>query len=413
MATFISTFISWAGRALGVGKGRQYSGPGSSLVPDGMRLSVDAALQLSAVWACVDRRAKVVASLPMFVYQDGAKGMREMARTTRLYQLLHESPNSRMTPYEFWVAMMMNHDLRGNAYARIDRDEAGEALALWPMPADQTQPIVLDDGSMVYEYLLNGNVIILAAENVLHLKDLGNGTIGLPRLDYMSATMTEAARAQSHASKTFANGGKPTGVLMTDSVLKPDQRDQVRKRFAEMAEGPMARLFVLEAQFKYQPLTLSPEDIQLLESRKFSIEEICRWFDVPPVLVHHANVTTWGSGIEQIVDGWHKLTIMPMLVSIEQAIRKRVQTSAQRARYTAEFSYDALLRASLKDRALIYATLVQNGIKTRNECRQLENDPPQPGGDVLTVQSNLLPIGMLGRVRAGGSNVDTQAPVAQ
>lgn len=412
MATIVNTFFGWAGRALGLARGKQYAGPGQALVADGVKLSVDGALQLAAVWACVDRRAKVVASLPFFVYE-GTGGTRALARTSRLYQLLRDSPNSRMTPYEFWVAMMMNHDLRGNAYARVDRDTAGEALALWPMPADQVQPIVLDEGSLVYEYRLDGNIIILASENVLHLKDLGNGTTGLPRLDYMSATTTEAARAQAHATKTFANGGKPTGVLMTDSVLKPEQRERVRERFAEMAEGPMARLFVLEAQFKYQALTLSPEDIQLLETRKFSIEEICRWFDVPPVLVHHANVTTWGSGVEQIVDGWHKLSIMPLLVSIEQATRKRVLTAAQRSRYTAEFSYDALLRASLKDRAAIYATQVQNGLKTRNECRQLENDTPLPGGDALTVQSNLLPIGMLGRNLGGSPNAATQAPISQ
>jgi len=115
------------------------------------------------------------------------------------------------------------------------------------------------------------------------------------------------------------------------------------------------------------------------------------------VLVHHSNVTTWGSGIEQIVAGFHKFTVRPILVSIEQAVRKRVMTPAQRAKMTAEFSLDALLRASLKERMEIYSAAVQNGIKSRNECRQLENDPPYAGGDVFTAQSNLLPIEKLGQ----------------
>lgn len=413
MAAYRQIVYSWigaAGRALSSWRGQQHASPSASLVEDTPALSDEAALQIATVWSCVDRRAKVIASLPFFVYNNMGNGRREMARTSRLYQLLHDSPNSRMTPYQFWVAMMMNHDLRGNAYARIDRDESsGEAVSLWPMPADQVTPVVMDDGSMLYEYRIGADVAVIAEENVLHLKDLGNGTIGLPRLDYMKASTTEAQRSQSHATKTFTNGGKPSGILMTDKKLKDDQRDAVRKNFAEMTNGPYSRLHVLESEFKFQQLTMSPEDIQLLESRRFTIEEICRWFDVPPVLVHHANVTTWGSGVEQIMEGWHKLSIRPLLVNIEQAVRKRVMTPAQRARQTAEMSYDALLRASLKDRVEIYSKQVQNGMKTRNECRQLENDPPIAGGDALTVQSNLLPIDMLGRVRPSGvSNADSQ-----
>lgn len=150
---------------------------------------------------------------------------------------------------------------------------------------------------------------------------------------------------------------------------------------------------------KYQQLSLSPEDQQLLESRRFTVEEICRWFDVPPVLVHHSNVTTWGSGIEQIIAGFHKFTVRPMVVSVEQAIRKRVMTPRQRATMTAEVNLDALLRASLKERMEIYSTAVQNGIFNRNECRQLENAEPYPGGDEFTAQTNLAPVGMLGRQR--------------
>lgn len=420
MATFFNSIARWfgGGRALGNTPGKQDASPGASLVEDTLPLSADTALQLATVWACVDRRAKVIASLPWFVYATDSKGMRQQVRTDRLWQLLHDSPNSRMTPYEFWVAMMLNHDLRGNAYARIERaapgrgESIGEAVALWPMPADQVDTVVLPDGSMVYEYRLGADVVVLAEQNVLHLKDLGNGTTGLPRLDYMKATTTEASRAQAHATRTFANGGKPSGILMTDNVLSEAQRTQVRRNFAEMAEGPMARLFTLEAQFKYQQLAMSPEDIQLLPTRQHSTEEICRFFDVPPVLVHHANVTSWGSGIEQIVEGWYKSSIGPLTISIQQAVRKRVMTPGQRSRLTAEQSLDALLRASLKDRIEIYSKQVQNGLKTRNECRQLENDPPVDGGDVLTAQTNLAPIDMLGKTN-GGSNAPAQTPVAQ
>jgi len=132
--------------------------------------------------------------------------------------------------------------------------------------------------------------------------------------------------------------------------------------------------------------------------------------------VHHSNVTTWGSGIEQIVEGWHRLTIRPLLVQIEQAITRRVMTPAQRARYSVEFSLDALLRGSPEARSRIYASNVQNGIMTRNECRQLENLPPDaaPQAGRLTVQSNLIPVDKLGmQVSKEAPNAAAQTPVSQ
>lgn len=395
------------GGAIAESAGTQAAVPGGSLIPDVANVGVDGALQISTVWACIDRRASIVASLPFFVYEQ-VKGEKVLARAARLFALLHDSPNSRMTPYEFWRAMMMNHDLRGNAYARIDRDAAGEALAMWPMPADQVEACVLPDASMVYLYSFGNDVAVLAAENVLHLKNLGNGTTGLAKLEFMRSTTDEAAKAQAAASKIFGTGGKPTGILMVDKVLSKEQREAVARNFEGMAEGNTSRLYVLEANMKYEQLSMSPADQQLLETRKFSIEEICRWFDVPPVLVHHSNVTAWGSGIEQLVQGFYTLAIRPVLINIEQATRKRVMTPRQRATMTGEFSFDALMRGNPKDRAEMYAKGAQNGWITRAEIRQLEGWPKMDGTDVLTAQSNLVPLAMLGQTPAAsggdGSN---------
>ena len=383
--------------------GAQNPVPGVVLVPNTANIGPDAALQISTVWSCIDRRAATVASLPFFAYEQ-INGEKKLARTSLLYQILHESPNSRMTPFEFWRAMVMNHDLRGNAFARIDRNDNGDAYALWPMPADQVEVQVLEDGAMVYLYQLGSDIAVLASDNVLHLKNLGNGTVGLSKLEFMRATTDEAAKAQETASKVFGTGGKPTGILMLDKVLTPEQRTRLQATFAGMAEGSTSRLYVLEANMKYEQLSMSPEDQQLLETRKFTVEEICRWFDVPPVMVHHSNTTTWGTGIEQIVDGFYKLAIRPMLVSIEQATRKRVMTAKQRSNMSAEFALDALLRGSPTQRAELYSKHVQNGIMTRNECRQLENLPPVTGADALTAQSNLLPLSLLGTVTASGGS---------
>lgn len=406
----VNSFRTWWGRggAIAETTGSQLTQPSGALNEETRDIGVDGALQISTVWACIDRRATIIASLPFFAYEQ-IKGEKILARTSRLYQLLHDSPNARMTPFEFWRAMMMNHDLRGNGYARIDRAPDGEAVALWPMPADQVEAFVLGDGAMVYQYRIGSDIAILSADNVLHLKNLGNGTTGLAKLEFMRATMDEAAKAQGSASKIFGSGGKPTGVLMFDKVLNPDQRKAVQERFAEMAVGNAARLYVLEANMKYEQLSMSPADQQLLETRKFSIEEICRWFDVPPVLVHHSNVTAWGSGIEQLVQGFYTLTISPMLKNIEQATRKRVMTPRQRATMAIEFSFDALMRGNPKDRAENYAKLLQNGVVSIAEVRQLEGWPKIDGTDGLNIQSNLVPLTMLGKTPAAsggnGSNI--------
>ncbi len=155
---------------------------------------------------------------------------------------------------------------------------------------------------------------------------------------------------------------------------------------------------------KYQQLSLSPEDQQLLESRQFGVEEIARWFGVPSVLINQSNVTAWGTGIDSLIEGFYKLTIRPLVVAIEQAITKRVLTAGQRTTLTVEFSLEGLLRSNLKDRAEIYSTMVQNGLMTRREARQLENLPPMPGDNELTAQTNLAPVAMLGVAQRKGAD---------
>lgn len=404
LLTRVYRWFGWGSLALSNRSGEQHALPGTLLVEDNKApVGVDGALQIAAVWACLDLLSKTVGTLPLFVYLNRANGMRELARDTSLWGLLHDSPNARMTSADFWCAMVLYLALRGNAYARIERDARGEAFALWPMNPDQVQMQVSASGEVIYWYRIDNDLAALAEANVLHIRGMGNGLMGLSKLEYMRASTGEIANAQDAASKLFANGGKPTGVLMVDNILSKEQRAAIQANFSEMACGTTSRLFVLEANMKYQQLNLSPQDMQILETRRYGVEEIGRWFGVPAVLINHSNVTTWGTGIEQIVEGFFKFTIRPLLVSIEKSVAKRVLTSEQRSRYTVEWNFDALLRASLKDRAEIYSKLGQNGVMTRNEMRQLENLPSVPGANDLTVQINLTPLDILREV-AGREN---------
>lgn len=372
--------------------------------------SPDAAMQVSTVYACVSLLARVISSLPLMVYETLPDGRRKLSRDSRLWMVLHARPNDVMTPRDFWSTMIMHWAMRGNAYAQIIRDSSGDLVSLWPLSPDQTEVFVDSKGQVAYKYQKDGKTYILGVNDVLHIKDIGNGLIGLSKLSFMSSSVKEATDTQKFATANAENYGKPSGILTVDHILKKEnkngvnERERIRQSLYDFRTGGSSKIVVLEADMKFNPVTLTPEESQLIENRRFSVEEICRWFGVPPVLIGASGATTWGSGISEITSGFVKFTIGPMLVSIEQALRSRVFTLEERMSMQAEFSLDALMRGDITSRYQAYATAVQNGFKTRNEVRQLENDEPVEGGDVLTAQTNLAPLDKLGQVTGGSQN---------
>ena len=398
-----SRVARWFGPSgLDQGRGEQSPLPTAYPYRTTSTVSVDSALQLSSVWACSRLLSETVASLPLNVYFTRRGDTPELATDTDLYRVLHDRPNSMMTSLEFREAMMMNLVLLGNAYARIQRRDDGdmnsEVIALWPVPASQMSPEVLEDGTLVYVQTGDKGTKVFAQERFLHIKLFGNGLVGLSPLGYARNAMGAAMAMEERSTTFFGNGAKPSGILMVDKVLTPEQRAAIRANFAELEAGNDDRLFVLEAGAKYEQTSISPQDAQLLESRRFQLEDICRFFGVPSFLVNDTEkTTTWGSGIEQMMLGFYTLTMRPYLERWEAACNNRLLTPAQRARgMYIEFDFDALLRADMSGRAAYYSQMVQNGILNRNEVRARENLPPFKGGDVYTAQVNMAPVGSLG-----------------
>ncbi len=384
--------------------GRQMSGPSETIVQDVRGVGVDGALQIATVWRAVEIIAKTIATLPIMVYRTTGNGLREEARDATLWDLLHNRPNSRQTPVEFWIAMLLNLVLRGNAYAEIKRDSKGSAFALIVLPADQVQLETKASGDDVYHYVNGSDVRPIPVENVLHIREMCGGYVGMSRLEYMRISVSESVNAQGAANGLFASNGRTTGILSPEQTMTPAQWGQLQDRVDELAKAPR-QIQVLPGNLKLSQINLTPQDIELLTTRQFSVQEIGRWFGVPAILLNQTEgTTTLGSSSGDIIENFYKLTIRPYVVMIEQAVKQRVMSSRERATITAEFNMDALLRASLKDRIEIAAKKVQNGLANRNECRKLENDAPYAGGDVYTVQSNLLPIDMLGQQTAAVSS---------
>jgi HK97 family phage portal protein len=206
----------------------------------------------------------------------------------------------------------------------------------------------------------------------------------------------------------YANGAKSPQILMTgDKILDKEQRKQLGENFKEIAGGPVKkRLWILEAGFTTQSIGVSPQDAETMAARKFQVSEVARFFGVPPHLVGDVEKTTsWGSGIEQQNLGFLQYTLSPFLNRWEYAIERWLIKPADLGRLHAEHNLDGLLRGDSSARASYMGTMADKGLRTVNELRRLDNEPPLPGGDVATRQSQNVPLTQLGQTNPAPGGV--------
>lgn len=392
---FWRTVWSWFGGSTQRNEGIQNTGPGTYEEAAAVTVTEDTAMQISAVWACVKLLAETVSSLPVTVYKKTPTG-RERDDEFWLSRLMARKPNRYQTRVEFFETIMLNLTLHGNAYCKIAR-AGGQIRSLLPIMSGQVTPALLDDGSVVYQYTTDGGVEVYASDSIWHIKLYGNGIIGKSPLAFGRNMIGIAQAAEKATTKVYQNGGKRSGVLSLDRLLTPEQRDAVRLNFSTLTTGTSERLLVLENGMKFDPISMSPQDIELLSSRKFQIEEICRWFGVPSVLVNDTSgSTSWGSGIEQLVSGFYKLNLRPYLERIENSVSCNLFSEEEAKTYEFEFDFEGLLRSDFKSRLEAYRTAVAGTIMTPNEVRQIEGLPVVTGGDMLLSQVNMAPIDQLG-----------------
>lgn len=380
------------------GGGRQRSGTQETgptvCVRTSVPVSEETALQVSAVWACVRLISQTVASLPLNVYRRTTNG-RELAPDHWFAELMARRPNQYQTRYEFWEHMVGNLALHGNMYAK-KTVLAGRIRSLLPLNPLQTETKLID-GRVVHLFSSDGDVAALSAESVWHARMNGDLIVGRSPLQFGAKIIGIAQGAERAVEDVYRNGGKRSGVLMIDRLLTKEQREQVRRNFYSLTEGSDDRLLVLEAGAKFEPVSMSPQDIELLSSRRFQLEEICRWFGVPSVLVNDTSgSTTWGSGIEQLVAGFYKLNLRPYLEAIENSIQTHLWSDEDRAEFEVEFDFEGLLRADMKSRFDGYRLGITSGLITPNEARAMEWLPAVEGGDQLFMQGAMAPINNLG-----------------
>jgi HK97 family phage portal protein len=389
MATFWETLWSnlVGGTTTERNVGTQYALPAYA-EPSAVSVTEDTAMQVSAVWACVRLLSETVSSLPFNVYRKTANG-KQLAPDFYFAQLMNRKPNRYQTRQEFMETMMLNLTLHGNAYALVEKIN-GKVRSMLPLMSAQVEVRLLQDGSIVYEYTRDNNVMFYSEESIWHVKLYGNGIIGKSPLAFGRNMVGIAQAAEQTTTRVYKNGGKRSGVLTLDKLLTPSQRDHVRQNFSSLTTSNDDRLLVLEMGMQFEPISMSPQDIELLASRKFQLEEICRWFGVPSILVNDTSGSTaWGSGIEQLVQGFYKLNLRPYLERFESSIQANLFSDAEANQYEVEFDFEGLLRSDLKSRLEGYRTAISGSILTPNEVRRIEGWASMEGGDDLLSQVNM------------------------
>lgn len=354
----------------------------------------------SATYACVNLICGTIGSLPLMVYRRGADGVRSLARDHPLYFVLHESPNFDQTGVDFWEYMCAGIELHGNAYATIERRGDGVISALIPVRPDTVKVQRKSDASIEYSWTEEGRRRVRAGKGMLHIRGpFGDALSGASTLSVCRGVFDGALAAEGAADAVFHNRIMPSGVLVAPEgvSLSAEQRQHFEDLLAKKFQGALraGAPMLLDRGMQWKQLMINPEDAQMLESRKFSGEEICRIFGVPPAMVGFGDkASNWGTGKEVDVLGFQKFTLRKRLKRIEQALEKQLIPLAERRAQglTIEFNLDGLLRGDTASRYEAYERGIRMGIMTRNEARALENRPPVAGGDIVTVQMQDIPL---------------------
>lgn len=357
-------------------------------------------MQMTAVYSCVRILSEAVAGLPLHLYQYIENGSKEKAIKHPLYFLLHDEPNPEMTSFVFRETLMTHLLLWGNAYAQIIRNGKGEVVALYPLMPNRMTVNRDDTGQLYYEYQTSsddakttkGGTVRLKTTDVLHIPGLGfDGLVGYSPIAMAKNAIGLAIATEEYGAKFFSNGATPGGLLEYPGTVKnPDAiRESWNKGFGGSSNSN--KVAILEEGMKYTPISISPNEAQFLETRKFQINEIARIFRVPPHMVGDLEKSSF-SNIEQQSLEFVKYTLEPWLIRWEQSMARALISQKDKAAYFIKFNVDGILRGDYQSRMSGYATARQNGWMSANDIRELENldrIPAEDGGDLYLINGNM------------------------
>ena len=381
----------------------------------GKRVNEKTALQMTAVYSCVRILSETLANLPLHVYETTEVG-RKKATNHALYNLLHNEPNNEMTSFIFRETLMTHLLLWGNAYAQIIRNGKGDVLGLYPLMPDKMNVDRDDSNTIFYEYLTSdGTRVKLTTQDVLHIPGLGfDGLVGYSPIAMAKNAIGMSMAAEEYGAKFFSNGATPSGILEHPGTVK--NAEAMRESWTRGFSGSNShKVAILEEGMKYTPISISPNEAQFLETRKFQINEIARIFRVPPHMVGDLEKSSF-SNIEQQSLEFVKYTLDPWVIRFEQAFNRRLLKEQEKPQFYVKFNVDGLLRGDYQSRMNGYAVGRQNGWMSANDIRALENldrIPVEEGGDLYLINGNMLPLKNAGAFADINKEEDTSEEILE
>lgn len=365
----------------------------------GLSITPDTAMKSSVVWRCVNLLAQTYASLPLHVYLELGDGGKELDKKHPRYKLLHHRPNEWQTSFE-WREMMAGHfALRNRAYSEIVSSGGNAVAALIPLHPDRVRPFRAPDGRMAFEYYPpNGPSRIILQSEMHYLHGMALGADGVPLSPVLACreAIGLSLAAEEHSARLFGNGTRLGGVLkfpIGKTLADDTARERVLKSWKKAQSGlaNVGKTAILEDGLEWQELGMSSLDAQLLEARAFQISDITRIWGIPAHLVGDLSRST-NNNIEHQGIEFVTHTIRPGAIRWEQAIKRDIFGDDEE--HSAEFNLEGLMRGDAAARSAYYSSALQNGYKTRNEVRRLENDNPSSdeGMDSFSIQQNMTMI---------------------
>lgn len=354
-------------------------------------LTPGAPMQLSVVYACVGVLSKAMAMMPLEPYQVDECGHRTVKASHPIYGLLSLAPNPLMSRYTLIEMMVQSMLLTGNAYAYIERESSGRPVAVHFLePGDVTvsAPMYINEPPM---YTVAGLRSQVPAADMIHVLNYTDDAInGISTLRYAARAIELAGYANESSRNFYRSGGAMSGVISSDVAVTSAQRKEMQQEWTTLSDkGGVA---VLARGAKYTPISVTPYDAQLLESRKYSVEDICRFFHVSPQKVFDYTHSSY-STVEATELAFLNDTLLPLIVKFEQEFSRKLFTAAELGQgYQCRFNTSHLMRADKSGQANYYSQMFNCGVLSVNEIRRDLDLSHIDGGDHHFVQVNLMEI---------------------
>lgn len=361
----------------------------------GVAVTDSTSLQVAAVFACIRVLSEDTAKLPLILHQRMEPRGKKRMQGHRLYRLMHDEPNPEMTPFSFKQTLIASKLRHGNGYAEIQRDQAEVPSALWPLDSTRVRVMRNEAETLVYEVRdEDGRTRTLQARDVFHLPGLGgDGICGWSVVRMARETIGAAIARERFSGKFFANNAQGGGFVEHPGALSDKAYVRLQESIKEKWQGTenAFKPKILEEGMKWHDSALPAEDAQFLEMTQFSVEELCRWFRVPPHKVQHLLRATFNN-IEHLSLEYVTDSLMSHLVGLEQECNRKL-ISPERRDLFYEHLLNALLRGDMAGRSAFYTALFNIGSLSPNDILELENMNPVEDGDTHYRPLNMIPLG--------------------